>query len=101
MALVGRQLQEKNVKIDAQEERTPEGNVTVTIRISGSGKHEINLKTFNSSADYTSKQIDLSVNNVAETKYDLKIADINKPYIVIITLDKNPELQKEIVGSYF
>ena len=93
--------EEKNIKIDIREERGPEGNLTLTIRLSGSGKHEINIKTCNSSADYTSKQIDLSENNVAEIKSELKIADINKPYIVLIIPDKNPELQKEIVGSYF
>jgi hypothetical protein len=92
---------EKNVRIDVLEKRNPQGTVNVIIRLSGTGKHEINIKTFNCSADFTNKQIDLSVNNVAEIISELKITDINKPYIVLISSDKNPELQKEIVGSFY
>lgn len=92
---------EKNINIEIREEKKPEGNVTLTMRISGSGKHEINIKNYNSSADFTARQIELSVNNVAVLKSELKITDSNKPYIILIIPDKNCELQKEIVGSFF
>jgi hypothetical protein len=31
---------------------------------------------------------------------ELKVTDKEKPYVTIITVDKDPESRKEIVGSY-
>jgi len=35
-----------------------------------------------------------------KVQLELNIADQGKPYIAVISVDKNPDLRKEIVGSY-
>jgi hypothetical protein len=58
------------------------------------------LKTFNAIANTSSQQFELAGNSIAETTLKLKVTDKNKPYIVVITLEADPESRKEIVGAY-
>jgi hypothetical protein len=95
----GRQSDREKLQIDTKTTQTENGIVVVTVTITGSGKHEIDIKTFNASADPANKQVELSGNSTAEMKLELKVTDRNKPYIAVITIDKDPELRREIVGS--
>jgi len=66
----------------------------------GSGKHSIDLKTFNATANTGSQQFELAGNSSAETTLKPKVTDKNKPYVAVITLDGDPKSRKEIMGSY-
>jgi hypothetical protein len=79
---------------------TDDGTVNINVTITGSGSHTIDLRTFNAAADTGSRKLELAGNGTAETTFKLKIADKNKPYVAVITLDSDPESRKEIVGSF-
>jgi hypothetical protein len=76
------------------------GAVNLKVIITGSGRHIVNLKTFNALSNAASQQFELSGNSTAETTFILKVADRNKPYIAVINLDNDPESRKEVVGSF-
>jgi hypothetical protein len=89
----------KQILMKAETTRSDNGDVTINVTFTGSGKHEIDIKTFNSSANPDKRRISLSANKPDNIKVELKVTDINKPYIAVISVDNDPELQKEIVGS--
>jgi hypothetical protein len=90
----------KNIQIQTETVQSDNGVVAITISMSGEGKHEIEIKTFNAKANFDKKQIDLSGNNIEKIQLELNISDRNKPYVAVISVDKNPDLCKEIVGSF-
>lgn len=90
----------KNIEIHTETAQSDKGVVSVTISITGNGGHEIGIKCFNAKADFTSKQINLSGNKTEKIQLKLNVVDLNKPYIAVISDDKDPDSHKEIVGSY-
>ena len=88
-----------DIQINTKASRPENGIISVVITLTGSGNHSLDIKTFNASTEPIIKNIDLSDNITKEIKLELKVIDINKPYIALITVDKNPELRKEIAGS--
>jgi hypothetical protein len=88
------------VLIKTETSQSDNGTVTISITFSGSGKHDIDIKAFNSTVKIENKHIDLSVNSTANIKVELKVADKEKPYVSVISVDKDPESRKEIIGSY-
>jgi hypothetical protein len=90
----------KGAEIRTEASRTVDGTININVSITGSGRHSIDLKTFNATANTTSQQFELTGNSTIETTLKLKITDKNKPYVAVITLDGNPESRNEIVGSY-
>jgi hypothetical protein len=87
-------------EISTEASRTDDGTVNIKVNITGSGNHSIELKSFNTTADAASRQFELAGHSTAETTLKLKVADKNKPYVAVITLDGDPDSRKEIVGSY-
>ncbi len=90
----------KNIEIDAETVQSANGKVSITVTLTGNGKHEIEIKSFNAEGNIASKQIELSGKKAEKIQFELTVADQGKPYVVVITADKNPDLRKEIVGSY-
>ena len=90
----------KGTEIRTETSRTEDGAVNINVTITGSGRHSIEVRTFNATANTRSQQFELAGNNKAETTLKLKVTDKNKPYVAVITLDGDPESRKEIVGSY-
>jgi hypothetical protein len=90
----------KNIQIQTETVQSEKGVVAVTITMTGTGTHEIEIKAFNAKADFDKKQIDLSGNKTEKIQLKLNVADLNKPYVAVISVDKNPDLRKEIVGSF-
>jgi hypothetical protein len=90
----------KKVLIKTETSQPEKGIVTINITFSGTGKHDIDIKSFNSSVKIDNRQIDLSVNSPAIIKVMLQVTDKEKPYVAVITLDQDPGSRKEIVGSY-
>ena len=89
---------EVNVLINTNTQRS--GNeLTIRISVAGSGKHEIGMKVFNTGTSIDNRMLDLSTNGSAELQYVLNIRDPEMPYVAVITVDKNPSLNHEIVGA--
>jgi len=90
----------KRIKMHAETIHSDNGDVVVTITLTGTGRHEVDIKTFNAKADSDKHQIDLSGGEPGKIELNLNVADKNKPYIAVICVDKDPDLRKEIVGSF-
>ncbi|MEO5714880.1 MAG: glycoside hydrolase family 9 protein [Luteolibacter sp.] len=90
----------KDLDMQVKSTQSAEGVVSTTLTITGSGKHEIQLKSFNAKTDFVSKQIDLSKDQPDKIQFKLDVGDMSKPYVAVISIDKNPNFRKEIVGSY-
>jgi len=91
----------KTLEIITESGKANAGRVNVKIRITGSGKHNIYIATFNAVSDILNKQIDLASGGETEIIFELKITDLNKPYLAVIKSDNAPESQHEIIGSLF
>lgn len=85
---------------DMETVQSDKGVVAVTITITGIATHEVEIKTFKAKANIDKKQIILSDNTTEKIQLELNVTDQNKPYVAVISVDKNPELRKEIIGSY-
>jgi hypothetical protein len=90
----------KNIEIHTETVQSEKGAVSVTITLTGTGTHALEIKAFNAEANFTSKQITLSGKKTEKIQLALQVADQTKPYVAVISLDKNPGLRREIVGSY-
>ncbi len=90
----------KTVEVHAETSQSDKGVASVTLTVTGTGKHQIEWKAFNAKSEFGGKQVDLSANQPEKIQWELTITDRNKPYVAVISVDKNPDLRKEIVGSY-
>ena len=90
----------KAVEIHAETSQSDTGFAHVTLTFTGTGVHEVGLRAFNATSKFASTQIDLSANKPNKVQLELTITDRNKPYVAIVSMDNNHDLQKEIVGSY-
>jgi hypothetical protein len=95
-----KQLSAKNIKISTQTTQSADGKVSVSITLTGTGKHQIDVRAFNAQANFKSIQANLSAGKPLKIKLELSVADQNSPYVAVISADGNPESQKEIVGAY-
>lgn len=90
----------KGLDMQVKTTRSDQGIVAVDLTITGTGKHEIELKTFNAMSEFGRQQIDLSENREGKFQLELKVADLNQPYVAVISMAGSPGLRREIVGSY-
>ncbi|SKC20645.1 glycoside hydrolase family 9 protein [Dyadobacter psychrophilus] len=90
----------ENVQLATETVQSANGDVTVTMTIKGTGKHQIDIKAFNTKANFESKPISLSAGKPEKIQLMLKVADKAIPYVAVISVDQNPALRNEIVGAY-
>jgi hypothetical protein len=81
------------VEIETETLQSDGGVVAVTITLTGTGKHEIEIKSFNAGLNIHKIQVDLSGDNREEIELELNVTDQGKPYVAIISVDKNPDLR--------
>lgn len=96
--LTGEKGQDEDIRIRTKTQRSGQ-ELIIRISATGTGLHEFGLKAFNAASSEDKKQIDLSGNGSAEIQYVLNIDDPGMPYVAVISIDKNPQLRQEIVGS--
>ncbi|HLF34371.1 MAG TPA: hypothetical protein VI583_09040, partial [Cyclobacteriaceae bacterium] len=72
---------------------------TIQVTISGTGKHTLDIKTFNLKAGNTSREVDLSTPDGGTIRIDATLTDPASPYILLLTVDGKPEWRKEITGA--
>lgn len=92
--------QKRNLTIKTETLQSDDGNISVKITLEGSGRHYIEIKVFNAEAAFNKKEINLTGNGPEKIELDLKVTDKFKPYVAVLSVDNDPELQKEITGSF-
>ena len=92
--------QKRNITIKTETRRSDNGKISVNITLEGSGKHNLEIKLFNSEIAFYKKESDLAVNGSEKIQFDFNVADKSKPYVAVLSVDNDPDLQKEIVGDY-
>lgn len=90
----------KKLTMKTETMQSENGNVSVTLTLKGSGKHNIEIKGFNTETVEYKKEIDLSDTTSEMIHIELKVTDKSRPYVAVICADKDPDLRKEIIGSY-
>ena len=91
--------EEKKVKIQTEKVKTEGANIKMQVSITGTGIHEVDIRAYNADTGIEKQQLHLSGNKTENLDIDLEITDKYKPYVVVVTVDNNPDLRKEIVGS--
>ena len=91
--------QKRSLDLTAETDEKPNGEVTVTITLKGSGRHFITVKTFNAETDIGKNELDLGEGKTEKIHLNLKVIEKLKPYVAVISADNDPDLQKEITGS--
>ena len=69
------------------------------ISITGNGKHELEISSFNASSNIDKISFDLNGDTPEQMKLELKVVDEQKPWVIVLTADQDPMLRHEIVGE--
>lgn len=91
--------QKRNPEISTETITNGDGKIVVTLTVNGSGKHELAIRAFNAETEITGKEFDLKEGRTEKAVLHFKISDRMKPYVIMISADKDPELSKEVTGS--
>jgi len=89
-----------NIAIKTETLQSADGNISISITLEGSGEHNLEIKLFNAEAPFNKKKIDLAGNGSEKIEFDLKVTDRSKPYVAVVSVDNDPDLQREIVGAF-
>jgi len=89
-----------NIEVTTETAQTDDGKILVTVTIKGIGRHTLGLKTYNAESAFSEKEVELSGDKAEEIQIELKVPDKMRPYVALIRTDRDPDLQKEITGSF-
>jgi hypothetical protein len=89
-----------NIAIKTETLQSADGNISISITLEGSGEHNLEIKLFNAEAPFNKKKIDLAGKGSEKIEFDLKVTDRSKPYVAVVSVDNDPDLQREIVGAF-
>lgn len=89
--------------IQIEIEKTASGSHVpkAVLTLKGTGTHRIDILPYNATTNITQKSVTLTKGNVEKMELDLTVTDRSKPYVVVIDINNDPTLRKEITGSYF
>ena len=89
-----------NILITTETAQSDDGHILVTVTIKGNGRHTIGLKTYNAATEFNEKVVELSGDKAEKIQLKLKVSDKMRPYVAVVCTDNDPDLQKEITGSF-
>ena len=84
--------------ITAEKTQSENGTVTLKVSITGSGRHTIEIGTFNAKENLAKKEIELTAGKTETIQIDMKITDRNMPYVAVIKVEGRNDLRQEITG---
>ncbi|MBK8880826.1 MAG: hypothetical protein IPN67_00130 [Bacteroidales bacterium] len=90
----------KNITLNTETVQSENGVITVTLIVTGTGKHIIGIKEFNAETSTSGKEINLPEGGSEKIRFELKVSDRRSPFVAVISVDNDPDLRKEIFGSY-
>jgi len=89
-----------SLQINIESVPTDQETLTYMLTLAGTGKHEVEIMAFNAATNISKKQIDISESKTEQMELKLTIPNHGKPYVIVISIDRNPDWRREIVGSY-
>jgi hypothetical protein len=92
--------QKRNITIKTETQQSDDGNISVNLTLEGNGKHILEIRLFNAETVLNKKEIDLDTKGSEKIQLNLKVTDKSKPYVAVVSVDNDPELQNEITGSF-
>jgi hypothetical protein len=90
----------KDLKMMTQTVQTDDGKAEITVTLSGSGKQEIEVRTFNARVQPDFLEVDLVPDKPETIGLELVASDMHKPFIALISARGTPDLREEIIGSF-
>jgi hypothetical protein len=81
------------------EKTNASGEVSVKVRIQGSGSHTFALRTSNLAVANASKIVDLQSGHTAELIWNAHVQDSGTPWIAVVVPDGNLSAKQELSGT--
>jgi len=75
------------------------GTVAITGQVRGSGAHTLELRTFNAKLDQNQAKLDLGTNGKQTLQWNLRIADPEKPWVMVVIPDGRMADRRELFGT--
>jgi len=89
-----------NIRLEVEKLPSDGMKQKAVLTIEGTGHHQIAIKAFNATTNLTEDQsVNLKKGKPAKIELDYITTDKSKPYVIVITVDNDSQLRKEIVGS--
>jgi len=75
-------------------------SLRLEVTVSGQGKHSLAIRTFNAEPEWLERPVQLSSEKPATIGWDLRIDDLEKPWVIVVTADGEPGLRQDLVGAF-
>ncbi len=95
----GNQKKEPTFTMEVSEKTTARGDVTITVKLKGSGSHTIDLRTSNLSVKGTGKNVVLEPGKDVVLKWQGKTIHSDEPWVAVIVGDNTISNRKEVSGA--
>jgi hypothetical protein len=76
------------------------GAVQLKLRLSGRGKHEVELRLFNCETSNTTRRVNLTADADDTLVWQLRVVDPLKPWIAVAIPDAELDQRQEIFGDF-
>jgi hypothetical protein len=90
---------ENNFSIEASGRTTSKGDVTITLKLNGTGSHSFKLRTCNLSVKGTGKNVTLETGREVVLKWQAGTINSDEPWVAVIVGDNNISNRYEVSGA--
>jgi hypothetical protein len=89
---------EKGLEWKATAETSADGEITVKVTLSGSGRHSIALRTDNLALDHSDRRLTLKAGEPQTATFKTKLVSKDAPWIAVVIPDANLSARRELIG---
>lgn len=72
-----------------------------TLVVRGEGTHQLDVRLFNATTDFTSRQVVLTKGKELRLEMNIQIQEVDKPYVAVVIADKNAGAMAEVNGACY
>jgi hypothetical protein len=95
----GNQKNETSFSMEVSEKTTSKGEVTITVKLKGTGSHTLNLRTSNLSVKGSGKNVTLEQGKDVVLKWQASVIHTDEPWVAVIVGDNNISSRNDVTGS--
>lgn len=95
----GNQKNESSLAVEVSEKTTSGGEVTITVKLKGSGSHKLDLRTSNLTVKGTGKNVTLEPGKDIVLKWQCRTIHTDEPWVAVIVGDNNISSRYEVSGA--